>query len=117
MSIDIIGGILKDQLKKNLPAIIEELKKELPKIFAENKDRIPELVAFIRTEAEAELAKLDFDDNHIADIDEYKDDIDEIAGHLHAIGEVGKRIETRALAMKNKLMPAKEETENAKDTP
>lgn len=107
---NILGNIIKAQL----PGLIEEFKKQLPTLIAQYKDQVPSLLEQLREYAMVELKKVDFDDNHIADFDEYQDDIEEIGGHLHASFEVVKRIEARALAMKAKLVPG---VDDAKNTP
>lgn len=116
---DILGGFV----KSNLPALISELKKELPtlakeylpKLLAEHKEKLPEYVEKIRLWALAELQEFDFDDNDIADVDEYKDEIDEIAGHFHAVTAVAAKMYARAQLTKSKVLPGG--VKDAKNSP
>lgn len=116
---NIFAGIVKSQL----PGIVAELKKEapalikqyLPKLVEEHKAKLPEYIESLRKFGEEQLRETlgDADNNGVMDFDEYVDDAQEAAGHLHALSEIIGRVEKRIKADKEKLMPAKE-VEDAK---
>jgi hypothetical protein len=116
---NIFAGIVKSQL----PGIVAELKKEapalikqyLPKLIEEHKAKLPEYIESLRKFGEEQLREAlgDADGNDKMDFDEYVDDAQEAAGHLHALSEIVSRVEKRMKANKEKLMPVAE-VEDAK---